>query len=141
MDISYHPPDWGLVLESPLFWGAVMTLIGVVITQWWIARGKRGDQALTGLTASVSVLQAELERVTKKVDKLEGKVSALQDERADLEKRHRLLQEKYHAAAIVWGSFDAGYRMVKVRADAEGFDLPDFPDLPDLIREDFEHAK
>ena len=24
------PVDWGLVLESPIFWGAVMTLIGVL---------------------------------------------------------------------------------------------------------------
>lgn len=132
------PVDWGLVLESPIFWGAVLTLLGVLTGHWWAARAKRGDTELAGLKASVEVLQAEYKRVSTEVKELRGEIRDLRSENDNTERARRMIQEKYSVSLSVLGSLKAGFALVKVRAEREGFDLPDFPVLPEPIRLDFE---
>ena len=37
------PIDWGIVIESPVFWGAVMGLIGILAGQYGARKIKKED--------------------------------------------------------------------------------------------------
>lgn len=81
------------VVESPIVWAAIFTLIGVLVGHVTGAWGKKRDHALAGLQASVEVLRAEY-------DRLSSEVRTLREEMEKTRKSKRLLQEKYSAAVI-----------------------------------------
>ena len=38
------PIDWGIVVESPVFWGAVMGLIGILAGHYGARQSKKEDK-------------------------------------------------------------------------------------------------
>ena len=56
------PIDWGIVVESPVFWGAVMGLIGILTGNYGARKSKKEDKEFSALQANVSFLQAEYKR-------------------------------------------------------------------------------
>ena len=38
------PIDWGIVVESPVFWGAVMGLIGILAGNYGARKTKKEDK-------------------------------------------------------------------------------------------------
>ncbi|MSS84475.1 hypothetical protein FYJ24_06800 [Actinomycetaceae bacterium WB03_NA08] len=109
------PIDWGAVLESPVFWGAVMALLGVLAGHWQARSSSHEENELAGLKASVEVLRAEYSRLNDEVKELRLQ---MEGER----KRYRKLSEKYSAAI-------AYIQILWVR-------LGEYPPAPDLIAED-----
>ena len=123
------PVDWGIVLESPLFWGAVMTLVGALAGHWMTRRHKREENELAGLRASVEVLRAEYAR-------LNSEVKELREEMDGTRKKYRVIKEKYSAAIVYIVSLHTLWRGLAVRLDRDGVPHGQIPDVPELISED-----
>lgn len=116
------PIDWGLVLESPVFWGALMALLGVLAGHAATRGNHREENELAGLRASVEALKGDYERLHKEVKELRDEVEGQR-------KRNRLLSEKYSASLVY-----AAHLQVLAAAHVA------VPDPPVLIIEDFTHT-
>lgn len=119
--------DWGQVLESPVFWGALMTLIGVLVGHRWNAQTKREDRDLAAIQTTVQILRAE-------VDRLSEEVTALRAEMDSTRKRHRVLGEKYSAATTWIVRVRIIWQAVKARLGADLVD--ELPDVPEIVAVD-----
>lgn len=126
------------LLMDPIIWVAVIglggPLVGAIIAGWT----KKKDNDFAGLQMAVSTLREDYNRISGEVKDLRAEVVRLEAANHSGEKRNRIVSEKYSVALSVIGTLEAGHAMVKVRADADGFDLPDFPTLPEIIRVDYE---
>ena len=123
------PVEWDLLLESPLFWGAVMTLVGVLAGHWMARGSKREENELAGLRASVEVLRAEYARLNDEVKELRAEMEGTR-------KKYRVVKEKYSAAIVYIVSLHTLWRGLTVRLDRDGVPHAEIPDVPDLISED-----
>ena len=123
------PVEWDLLLESPLFWGAVMTLVGVLAGHWMARGSKREENELAGLRASVEVLRAEYARLNDEVKELRAEMDGTR-------KKYRVIKEKYSAAIVYIVSLHTLWRGLTVRLDRDGVPHAEIPDVPELISED-----
>ncbi len=136
------PVDWGLVLESPIFWGAVMTLIGVLAGQWSANRSKKGDLELERLKAEQD---DKYEALNLTVQTLKGEYTRLIEEvkelRLELEverKGSRMMKEKYSAALAYIVSLWTAAAGLFSRLDAADVTHGEIPKPPDLIAVDIQ---
>lgn len=106
-----------------------MTLVGALAGHWLTSRGKKDENELAGLRASVEVLRAEYER-------LNGEVKDLRAEMDGTRKKYRIVKEKYSAAIIYIVSLHTLWRGLAVRLDQDDVPHGEIPDIPDLIAED-----
>lgn len=123
------PVDWGLVLESPVFWGAFMALLGVLVGHLTSARSKENEQAFEALRANVGFLQAEYERLSNEVVDL----------RAEMEKTRkskRVITEKYSVALQVIQMGMVWLKGIEPQARNAGIDLSQYPRVPKVLTED-----
>lgn len=123
------PVDWGLVLESPVFWGALMALLGVLVGHFTSARSKKNEQAFEALQANVSFLQAEYER-------LATEVVELREEMEKTRKSKRVISEKYSVALQVIQTGTVWLNGVEEQAVSAGIDLSRYPRVPKMLVED-----
>ena len=49
------PIDWGIVVESPVFWGAVMGLIGILAGNYGSLKSKKEDMRKIGIELLQSI--------------------------------------------------------------------------------------
>ena len=123
------PVDWGLVLESPVFWGALMALLGVLVGHLTSARSKKNEQEFEALQANVGFLQAEYERLSKEV-------RTLRDEMEKTRKSKRVIAEKYSVALQVIQTGTVWLKGVEPQARDAGVDLSQYPRVPKVLTED-----
>ena len=123
------PIDWGIVVESPVFWGAVMGLIGILAGHYGARKAKKEDKELAALQTNVSFLQAEYKRLNEEVKTL----------RSDMEKARRskrLLNEKYSAALQVILSGKIWFETVLPLIEKANIVVEGYPTIPEMLTED-----
>lgn len=123
------PIDWGIVVESPVFWGAVMGLIGILAGHYGARKSKKEDKELVALQTNVSFLQAEYKRLNEEVKTL----------RSDMEKARRskrLLNEKYSAALQVILSGKIWFETVLPLIEKANIVVEGYPTIPEMLTED-----
>lgn len=123
------PIDWGIVVESPVFWGAVMGLIGILAGNYGARISKKEDKEFAALQANVSFLQAEYKRLNEEVKTL----------RSDMEKARRskrLLNEKYSAALQVILSGKIWFETVLPLIEKANIVVEGYPTIPEILTED-----
>ena len=123
------PIDWGLVVESPVFWGAVMGLIGILAGNYGARQSKKEDKEFAALQANVSFLQAEYKRLNEEIKTL----------RSDMEKTRRskrVLNEKYSAALQVILSGKIWFETVRPLIEKANIVVEGYPTIPVILTED-----
>ena len=123
------PIDWGIVVESPVFWGAVMGLIGVLAGHYGARQNKKEDKEFAALQANVSFLQAEYKRLSEEIKNL----------RSDMEKARRskrILNEKYSAALQVLLSGKIWFETVLPLIEKANIVVEGYPTIPEMLTED-----
>ena len=123
------PIDWGIVVESPVFWGAVMGLIGILAGNYGSLKSKKEDKEFAALQANVSFLQAEYKRLNEEVKTL----------RSDMEKARRskrVLNEKYSAALQVILSGKIWFEAVLPLIEKANIVVDGYPAIPEMLTED-----
>ena len=123
------PIDWGIVVESPVFWGAVMGLIGILAGHYGARKSKKEDKEFSALQANVSFLQAEYKRLSEEIKNL----------RSDMEKARRskrLLNEKYSAALQVILSGKIWFETVLPLIEKANIVVEGYPTIPEMLTED-----
>ena len=123
------PIDWGIVIESPVFWGAVMGLIGILAGQYGARKIKKEDKEFAALQANVSFLQAEYKRLNEEVKTL----------RSDMEKARRskrVLNEKYSAALQVILSGKIWFEAILPLIEKANIVVDGYPAIPEMLTED-----
>ena len=123
------PIDWGIVVESPVFWGAVMGLIGILTGNYGARKTKKEDKEFAALQANVSFLQAEYKRLSEEIKNL----------RSDMEKARRskrLLNEKYSAALQVILSGKIWFEAVLPLIEKANIVVEGYPTIPEMLTED-----
>ena len=123
------PIDWGIVVESPVFWGAVMGLIGILAGHYAARQNKKEDKEFAALQANVSFLQAEYKRLSEEIKNL----------RSDMEKARRskrILNEKYSAALQVLLSGKIWLETVLPLIEKANIVVEGYPTIPEMLTED-----
>ena len=123
------PIDWGIVVESPVFWGAVMGLIGILAGHYGARKNKKEDIEFAALQANVSFLQAEYKRLNEEVKTL----------RSDMEKARRskrVLNEKYSAALQVILSGKIWFEAILPLIEKANIVVEGYPTIPEMLTED-----
>ena len=123
------PIDWGIVVESPVFWGAVMGLIGILAGNYGSLKSKKEDKEFAALQANVSFLQAEYKRLSEEIKSL----------RSDMDKARRskrLLNEKYSAALQVILSGKIWFETVLPLIEKANIVVEGYPTIPEMLTED-----
>ena len=123
------PIDWGIVVESPVFWGAVMGLIGILAGHYGARQNKKEDKEFAALQANVSFLQAEYKRLNEEVKTL----------RSDMEKARRskrVLNEKYSAALQVILSGKIWFETLLPLIEKANIVVEGYPSIPEMLTED-----
>ena len=123
------PIDWGIVVESPVFWGAVMGLIGILAGHYGARQNKKEDKEFAALQANVSFLQAEYKRLSEEIKNL----------RSDMEKARRskrVLNEKYSAALQVLLSGKIWFETVLPLIEKANIVVEGYPTIPEMLTED-----
>ena len=123
------PIDWGIVVESPVFWGAVMGLIGILAGNYGSLKSKKEDKEFAALQANVSFLQAEYKRLSEEIKNL----------RSDMEKARRskrVLNEKYSAALQVILSGKIWFETVLPLIEKANIVVEGYPTIPEMLTED-----
>lgn len=123
------PIDWGIVVESPVFWGAVMGLIGILAGHYGARQSKKEDKELAALQTNVSFLQAEYKRLSEEIKNL----------RSDMDKARRskrLLNEKYSAALQVILSGKIWFESVLPLIEKANIVVEGYPTIPEMLTED-----
>ena len=123
------PIDWGVVVESPVFWGAVMGLIGILAGHYGARKSKKEDKELAALQTNVSFLQAEYKRLNEEIKTL----------RSDMEKTRRskrVLNEKYSAALQVILSGKIWFEAVLPLIEKANIVVEGYPTIPKMLTED-----
>ena len=123
------PIDWGIVVESPVFWGAVMGLIGILAGNYGSLKSKKEDKEFAALQANVSFLQAEYKRLSEEIKSL----------RSDMDKARRskrLLNEKYSAALQVILSGKIWFEAVLPLIEKANIVVEGYPTIPEMLTED-----
>ena len=123
------PIDWGIVVESPVFWGAVMGLIGILAGNYGSLKSKKEDKEFAALQANVSFLQAEYKRLNEEVKTL----------RSDMEKARRskrVLNEKYSAALQVILSGKIWFEAILPLIEKANIVVDGYPAIPEMLTED-----
>ncbi|WRS29595.1 hypothetical protein U6G28_08715 [Actinomycetaceae bacterium MB13-C1-2] len=136
------PVDWGLVLESPVFWGAVMTLVGVLVGKWEERRSKKDDLDLDRVKAEqddrYEALKLTVETLKGEYARLIEEVKILRLELDEERKGSRMMKEKYSASlAYIVSLWTAAVGLFS-RLDATGVDHGEIPKPPDLIAVDIQ---
>ena len=123
------PIDWGIVVESPVFWGAVMGLIGILAGNYGSLKSKKEDKEFAALQTNVSFLQSEYKRLNEEVKTL----------RSDMEKARRskrVLNEKYSAALQVILSGKIWFEAVLPLIEKANIVVDGYPAIPEMLTED-----
>lgn len=127
------------LLSDPIFWGAILGLIGVLFGQVVIWKSKGRDSALTEIQAAVTVLRAEYKRLTGEVEKLRSMVEHSEAQTKHSKKQHRLMTEKFSVALSHAASLRIAGLSLFIRLDKAGIPHADLPPVPELIRADMHH--
>lgn len=125
--------DWGELLANPVAFGAVTAFVGIVVGHLTTGWGRRKEYGLSALSASVQVLQAEHDRLSKKVEELEDSVDWHRDEYLGVKK-------KYMVATTYIGTLQTLWESIMIRLDEAGCEYGDFPPIPELIIGDLKGA-
>ncbi len=123
------PIDWGIVVEAPVFWGAVMGLIGILAGHYGARKSKKEDKELAALQTNVSFLQAEYKRLSEEIKNL----------RSDMDKARRskrLLNEKYSAALQVILSGKIWFEAILPLIEKANIVVEGYPTIPEMLTED-----
>ena len=139
--------EWDILFESPVFWGAVMGLLGVLAGHYTSRKNRKSDYDLEQLKEKIAEKNAEksleFESLKRNVsflqtefDRLNAQVTHLQTEMDRTEKAKRLLNEKYSVALQVILSGKIWFDTIRPKFDSNDVIIDGYPTIPELLLQD-----